>query len=358
VSWPYYLAPLIPAAIVLRLIGAPDTVVFFASALGLIPPAALMGDATEALAARSGPGVGGILNVTFGNAPELIVALFALGEGLHEVVKASLVGSVVGNVLLVLGAAMLLGGRRFGKQRFETAAVRTQTRMLLVAAVAPLVVAAYALATGDHLPAIHAARVHLDSGVERLSAVLAALLIVLYAVSLRTSLREYARVAEAEAEEVPERTWSTRRCLAALAISGVFVGVMSEVLVHSIAAASQAIGLSQFFVGAIVVAIVGNAAEHWVAVLVAMKDKMDLAVSIAVGSSAQVALLVTPLLCLASFAIGPSPMPLVLNWLELLALTLSVAVAAYVTHSGRSTWREGAQLLALYAALAVAFAVA
>jgi Ca2+:H+ antiporter len=356
VRWPYYLSPLIPAAIVLRLLDAPETLVFFTSALALIPPAALMGYATEELAARSGPGIGGILNVTFGNAPELIVALFALNEGLHEVVKASLVGSVIGNILLVLGAAMLFGGRKLGEQRFEVGAVRVQTRMLLVAAVAPVALAAYTLASGGDLPSVHETRAGFAPGVERLSVILAGLLIVLYAVSLRSSLREYSKLAD-EIESSKEG-WSVRRSISALALAAVLVGLMSEILVHSIAAASETIGLSQFFVGAIVIAIVGNAAEHWVAVLVALKDKMDLSVSIAIGSSAQVAMLVTPLLMLASFVIGPGPMPLVLNGLELAAISLSVLIAAYVTHNGRTTWREGAQLLALYAALAVTFALA
>jgi Ca2+:H+ antiporter len=353
-SWPYYLTPLIPAAIVLDLVGAPATVIFFVAALGLIPPAALMGDATEELAARSGPGVGGILNVTFGNAPELIVALFALGAGLHEVVKASLIGSVIGNILLVLGASMLVGGLQQGPQRFSTSAVRLQTRMLLIAGAAPLALAAFALASGESLPTVHAERVSFGGTVELVSAIVCGLLILGYALSLRASLREYQRLAEIEEEH---EGWSVRRSVAMLAIAGVLVGLMSEILVGSIAAASETIGLSEFFIGAVVVAIVGNAAEHWVAVLVAAKNQMDLAVSIAIGSSAQVALLVAPLLVLASFAIGPGTMPLVLNAYELAALGLSVLLAAWFTRDGRTTWQEGLQLLVLYLALALTFAL-
>jgi Ca2+:H+ antiporter len=355
VSWPYYLTPLIPAAIVLELAGASPTLVFFVSAVGLIPPAALMGDATEELAARAGPGIGGILNVTFGNAPELIIAMFALSEGLHEVVKASLIGSVIGNILLVLGASMLVGGLKVGRaQRFETSAVRMQTRMLLVAGAAPVALAVYHLAAGGSLPGVHAERFDPGGAIETLSAIVAAILIVVYAVTLRSSLREYSRLAEIEEKH---EGWSVRRSLAALAISAVFVGLMSEILVGSIAEASETIGLSEFFIGAVIVAIVGNAAEHWVAVLVAAKDKMDLSVAIAIGSSAQVALLVAPVLVLASFVIGPGPMPLLLNPFELGALVLSVLIAAWFTHDGRTTAREGAQLLVLYAALAVTFAL-
>ena len=349
-SWPYYLAPLIPASIVMRLLGAPDTLVFFTSALGLIPPAALMGEATEELAARAGPGVGGILNATFGNAPELIVSLFALGAGLHEVVKASMIGSVIGNVLLVLGAAMLAGGRRFGEQGFEQSAVRDQTRMLLIAGFLVLAPAAYVLAGGHALPGVHAERVGFGAGVERLSIALAVVLIVIYAIGLRSSLREYAKLTEIE---LPHGVWSVRRSIVVLALAGVLVGVMSEVLVHSIASASNSLALSHFFVGMIILSIVGNAAEHWVAVLVAMKDKMDLSVAIAIGSGAQVLLLVTPLLVLASFVVGPAPMPFVLNGLELGTIVLTVLVAAWFTRNGRTTWRQGVQLLGLYAALTV-----
>jgi Ca2+:H+ antiporter len=340
---------------VLDLLGAPGTIVFGASALALIPPAALMGDATEELAARSGPGVGGILNVTFGNAPELIIALFALGEGLHEVVKASLVGSVIGNILLVLGAAMLVGGRKHGVQAFQTSAVRMQTRMLLIAGVALIVPAAYVLIEGGALPSVNAERVIYSGGVERLSAFLAAALVVVYFVSLRSSLREYAALAEIEPEH---EGWSVRRSVLALAFAGALVGLMSEILVSSIAEASATIGLSEFFIGAVVVAIVGNAAEHWVAVLVAYKNQMDLSVSIAVGSSAQVALLLMPVCVLASFLIGPGAMPFVLNPLELGAIVLAVVLARYFTRDGRTTWQEGLRLLILYAAIALTFALA
>jgi Ca2+:H+ antiporter len=355
VSWPYYLTPLIPAAIGLELAGASETLVFCVSALGLIPPAALMGDATEELAARSGPGVGGILNVTFGNAPELIIALFALGEGLDEVVKASLIGSVIGNILLVLGASMLVGGMKNGRQSFQPSAVRMQTRMLVVAGIAPLALAAYELASGGSLPSVDAERVDFGSTVEILSAFLAVLLIAYYAVNLRSSLKEYARLAEVDEEH---EGWSTRRAIAALAIAGVLVGLMSEILVGSISAASHTLGLSEFFIGAVIVAIVGNAAEHWVAVLVAHRNQMDLSVAIAVGSSAQVALLVTPLLVLASFVIGPAPMPLVLNAYELAALVLSVFLAEWLLRDGKTTAREGGMLLALYGALALTFLLA
>lgn len=358
-GWPYLLAPFIPLAIVLDLAHAGSVAVFFSSALGVIPTAALMGRATEELAARSGPGIGGLLNVTFGNAPELIIALFALGAGLHEVVKATIVGSVIGNTLLVLGASMFAGGLGRERQYFSRTTAMAQSSMLLLAVVALAMPAIFQLVDGRGLPAPGAARVVYGSDVEHLSLAVALVLMASYGAGLVFSLRTHRDLfnppSDAGGEAEP---WSLRRSVGALALAGIAVGVMSEILVDSISAAARAIGLTQFFVGAIVVAIVGNAAEHWVAVLVARKDKMDLAVNIAIGSSAQIALFVAPLLVIVSFVLGPGPMPLVFNGFELGAFLLAVLIATHVTNEGESTWFEGVQLLAVYAVLALAFAFA
>lgn len=354
-GWPYLLAPLIPIAVALDLVGASAGAVFVASALGIIPTAALMGRATEELSARSGPGVGGLLNVTFGNAPELIIALFALGEGLHEVVKASIVGSIVGNILLVLGAAMLAGGLGRERQSFSKVGASVQTLMLLLAAAALLMPAIFELIEGQGLPRPGAELVDYGSTVEHLSLAVAVVLIVTYACGLLFSLRTHRDLFNPEYEDADSWGWSVRASVAALAVAGVLVGVMSEVLVGSIGEASRSIGLSEFFIGAIVVAIVGNAAEHWVAVLVAKKDKMDLAVNIAIGSSSQVALFVAPVLVIASFLIGPHPLALVFNGFELGAILLAVLIANHVSQDGESTWFEGAQLLAVYVVLGIAF---
>jgi Ca2+:H+ antiporter len=357
-GWPYLLVPLIPVAIGLDLANANQALIFVCSALGIIPTAALMGQATEELAARSGPGIGGLFNVTFGNAPELIIALFALGEGLHEVVKAALVGSILGNILLVMGFAMLAGGLKTGReQRFDPRHTVAQTRMLLLAAVALVMPAVYELARGNGLPAPGAARIDFGSSVEALSLAVAIVLILVYVAGLLVSLRTHRDLFNPDYEEEDEtlRGWSVRTSVIMLAIAGVAVGVMSEVLVHSISAASQSLGLSEFFIGVIVVAIVGNAAEHWVAVLVAMKDKMDLSVTIAIGSSAQIGLFVAPVLVLASFAIGPHPMALVFNGYELVAIVVAILIANLVTRDGRSTWFEGLVLLGVYAVMAVTF---
>jgi Ca2+:H+ antiporter len=354
-GWPYLLTPLIPVAVVLELVGAPATVVFAASALGIIPTAALMGRATEELAARSGPGIGGLLNVTFGNAPELIIALFALGQGLQEVVKASIVGSIIGNMLLVLGAAMLAGGIGRERQRFSRTSASIQTTMLMLASAALIMPAIFELVEGKGLPAPGAEAIHYGGTVEHLSLAVAIVLIITYVVGLFFSLKTHRDLFNPEYEEEDTWGWSTRKSVIALAIAGVLVGVMSEVLVGSITEASESVGLSEFFIGVIVVAIVGNAAEHWVAVLVAMKDKMDLAVNIAVGSSAQIALFVAPILVIASFFVGPYPLALVFNGFELGAILLAILVGNHVTTDGESTWFEGVQLLAVYFVFGLAF---
>ncbi|MBA3437746.1 MAG: calcium/proton exchanger [Actinomycetota bacterium] len=353
----YGLGIFIPIAVALELAHASPVLVFLAAALGVIPTAAVMGEATEHIAAKTGPGIGGLLNVTFGNAPELIIALFALKEGLQEVVKASIVGSIIGNILLVLGAAMLVGGLKRDKQVFNRTAANAQSVMLLLALCALILPAVFQLVHGGGLPGVGEERVDFGAELEQLSFAVAIVLMVSYAAGLVFSLKTHRAVFnpyEAEEEE-HEGGWSMKRSIVSLAVAAVLVGVMSEVLVGSITEASETIGLSQFFVGVFVVAIVGNAAEHWVAVLVAAKDKMDLAVSIAIGSSAQIALFVAPLLVLLSFVIGPSPMALVFNGYELGGLVFAVLIANFVTQDGESNWFEGVQLLALYVVLGLVF---
>jgi Ca2+:H+ antiporter len=354
---PYVLVPFIPAAILLEFIGGGAVALFICSALGVIPTAALMGRATEELAARSGPGIGGLLNVTFGNAPELIIALFALGSGLHEVVKASIVGSIIGNVLLVLGASMFVGGLGRDRQNFNRTASSVQASMLLLAVVAMMMPAIYQLVDASGLPSPGAELVNYGGTVETLSMLVAAVLIITYVTGLLFSLRTHRALFNPVDEEDSEHgePWTVGKAVGMLALAGVAVGVMSEILVGSIGETAEKIGLSEFFIGVIVVAIIGNAAEHWVAVLVARKDKMDLAVNIAVGSAAQVALFVAPVLVLCSLFIGPHPMALVLNGFELGAVVLAAIVAGQVTSKGESTWFEGVQLLAVYTVMGIAF---
>jgi Ca2+:H+ antiporter len=362
-GWPYLLVPFIPIAVVFEFAHVGAVATFFASTLGVIPTAALMGRATEELAARSGPGIGGLLNVTFGNAPELIIALFALNAGLHEVVKASLLGSILGNTLLVLGAAAFVGGLGRDRQRFDRTAAATQTTMLMLAVAALVMPAIFVIDKGEGLPSPGAEIVDYNSTVEFLSLAVAVVLILSYAAGLWFSLKTHRDLFNPgheagggeDAETHHEEPWTVRKAMIALGVAGLAVGLMSEILVDSITETAEKIALSEFFIGAVVVAIVGNAAEHWVAVLVAAKDKMDLAVNIAIGSSAQIALFVAPALVLFSFVLGPHPMPLVFNAFEIGGAILAVLIAAQVTSHGETTWYTGLQLLAVYAVLGLAF---
>jgi Ca2+:H+ antiporter len=352
----YGLGVFIPLALVLDLAGASPSLVFATSALGVVPTAALMSEATEHLAARAGPGIGGLVNVTFGNAPELIIAIFALADGLQEVVKASLVGSIVGNSLLVLGAAMLAGGWKRTRQTFHPTAAQTQAGMLLLTVVALALPSILALARHASLPRVPEVRHVFAGDVEQVSIAVALVLIATYAAGLFFSLRTHRDLFNPTDDEGDSTTmWSIRRSVGTLAVAGALVALMSDVLVGSIEHASRDIGLSQFFVGAFVVAIVGNAAEHYVAVVAAAKDKMDLAVNIAVGSAAQIGLFVAPVLVLLSFAVGPSPMALVFNAYEIAALLAAGLVTTVLVSDGESTWFEGVQLLALYAVVGIVF---
>ena len=356
-GWPYLLVPFIPLAIGLELADAGAAVVFFSSALGVVPTAALMGRATEELAARSGPGIGGLLNVTFGNAPELIIAFFALRAGLQEVVKASLVGSILGNILLVMGASMLVGGLKRDRQTFSAPAANAQALMLLLACVALIMPAIFELVIGGSLPTPRVEARRFPSDLEGMSFGVAVVLLGSYAAGLLFSLRTHRGLFNPPQtdEGHPSAGWSVKRSVILLAAAGVAVGLMSEILVGSIEEASASIGLSPFFVSLIVVAIVGNAAEHWVAVYFAGRDKLDLSINIAIGSSAQIALFVAPALVLVSWIVGPFPMALVFNGLELGAILLAVLIANQVTHEGESTWFEGLQLLAVYVVLGLVF---
>jgi Ca2+:H+ antiporter len=356
--WPFALAPFTVVCVVCDVVGAPAILTFLSSALAVIPLAALIGRATEELADRAGPGIGGLVNVTFGNAPELIIALFALGSGLHEVVKASLVGSILGNVLLVMGGAMAAGGARRERQFFSRAAATAQSSALMLAAAAVTLPAVYELAQGGSLPAAHAQLIDYGGPVERLSVAIAVVMMLGYAALMMFSLRTHRELFNPPQEEAATAGWTLRRSVGLLAFGGLATAGVSEILVGSITAAARSAGLSQFFVGAVAVAIVGNAAEHWVAVSMAAKDKVDLAVNIAIGSSSQIALFVLPLLVLCSTFIGPHPMALLLNGYELAALILAIVLAVQVTGRGESTWLDGVQLMAVYGVVVVTFAFA
>jgi Ca2+:H+ antiporter len=339
---------LAPITVALELLHAPAVAIFVVAALAILPLAGLIGHATEELTAHTGPGVGGLLNATFGNAVELILASFALAAGLQEVVKASITGAILGNVLLVLGLSMIAGGLGRPKQTFNQTAAGASAAMLALAVAALVMPATFQLAVFRELT-------FPDPQVYQLSFIVALVLIAVYVGSLVFALVTHQDLfrATAHGEGVPARI-SVRSAVGLLLAATVVTALVAEVLVGSLEAAATTLGLTEFFIGIIVVAVVGNAAEHFAAVVVARKDLMDLAVTIAIGSGTQIALLVGPVLVLLSFAIG-QPMALVFNALEIAALALAVIVVAIVSLDGESNWFEGLQLLGLYVILAVVF---
>jgi Ca2+:H+ antiporter len=342
-SWLDVLLAFVPAAVALRLL-APGrhALVFLVSAMAVVPLAGLMGRATEVVAARVGTAVGGILSAGLGNAAELILALAALRAGELDVVKASITGSIVGNLLLVFGAALVAGGLRREKQRFNRTAAGAGNATLFLAAVALLV------------PALqHRVDPHPEARLPA-SIAISVVLLALYALSLLFSLRTHAHLYPAGAAEEGGPGWSTRTAALVLAGATAAVAVVSEILVESLSGASEALGLSRLFVGVIVVAIVGNAAEHSTAVVMALRDKVDLALQIAVESSRQMALFVAPVLVFAGVALGRR-MDLVFTPLEVVAVAASVGAVTLVALDGESNWLEGAMLIAVYAVLGVAF---
>jgi len=334
----------VPAAVAVHLLWpAAATVAFLLSAVAVIPLAGLMGRATEALSSRVGTALGGLLSAAMGNAAELILALAALRAGELEVVKASLTGSIIGNVLLVFGAALVVGGARREKQRFNVTAAGAGNATLYLAAVALVI------------PALlhHGADPHPETRVPT-SVAFSVILLAVYALSLFFSLRTHSHLYQAEAEAAEAHHWSMRRAIIVLVGATAAVAVVSEILVASLEGAAHTLGLSRVFVGVIVVAVIGNAAEHSTAVLMALKDKMDLALQIAVESSKQVALFVAPVLVLAGLLLG-QPMDLVFTPLEVVAVGVSTGAITLVALDGESNWLEGAMLLAVYAVLGVSF---
>jgi Ca2+:H+ antiporter len=342
----------VPVAIGLHFL-RPDahTWIFLSAALAIVPLAGWLGRATEHLAERTGEGIGGLLNATFGNAAEMIIALMALKRGLYDVVKASLTGSIIGNVLLVLGAAILAGGFKHTTQKFNASGARVQATMLSLAAVALIVPAAFHYIGGP-------AAIAREAG---LSFEIALVLLVTYALSLWFSLHTHKQLfmghspEAAEVTEGAEHRWSMRKSIGVLAGSTALIAWVSEILVGSVEQAAHAFGMTSLFVGVIVVAIVGNAAEHSTAVLVAMKNRMDLSLGIAIGSSIQIALFVAPVLVLASYVMGPRPMDLVFTPSEVLAVGIAVAITGQIAGDGESNWLEGVQLLAVYIILGIVF---
>ena len=343
----YLLLALIPLALVFEWIHASPLLIFTTSALAIIPLAGLMGEATEKLTHHVGAGIGGLLNASFGNAAELIIAIMALRGGLHDVVKASITGSILGNILLVLGASMVAGGLRYERQRFNRTAAGMGSSLLLLAAVGLIVPALFHQTAADQGDIIE----------RELSLEIAVVLFGIYVLSLIFSLKTHRHLYLGENPntlEDDDRPWSKRAAMIVLALATIATGAMSEVLVGALEPAAESLGMTRIFVGVILVALVGNAAEHSTAVLVAMKNQMDLAFSIAVGSSLQIAMFVAPVLVFVSYLFG-APLNLIFTPFEVAAVTLSVLIVGFVAMDGESHWMEGVMLVGVYVILAIAF---
>ncbi len=337
-----WLLILVPIAIFLELTHANEIAIFVVSALAILPAASLMGHATEELATRAGSQLGGLLNATFGNAAELIIAFFLILEGQFDIVKASITGSIIGNVLLVLGLSFVVGGWKRIQQNFNVATAQLHSASLVIAVVALMMPALFAFtpeATGFRTEAI--------------SIGVSIILILTYAASLIFALKTHKSLfISAGHNEEPK--WSLRRALATLGGATVLVALMSEFLVGALDHTVEELGLSELFVGLIIVPLVGNAAEHSSAIFLAAKDKMDISIEIAIGSSVQIALFVAPALVFLSLAVG-DPMDLIFTGFEIAAVGFSAAILAFIALDGRSNWFEGVQLLAAYLIMAISF---
>ncbi len=364
-AWRYLIAhPLsfllvaFPLALIARYAGWSSYLVFLFSAVGVIPLAGYIGEATEALAEHTGPKIGGLLNATLGNAAELIITLVSIRAGLLELVKASITGSILGNLLLVMGMAMAMGGARYGLQTFDRRQSGNQAILLTLAVLALAIPSMFSHSIGPEG----------SLEVEALSLGVAAVMIVLYILGLIYSYslnhtnhtnhthreKEDSPFSLEPVREIPRVGWSVRFSILVLALATAGVVIMSELLVGAVESVVQGLGISEFFLGIILIPIVGNVAEHLVAVQVALRNKMELSVEIAISSSLQIALFVAPLLVFISLLLG-HPLTLIFNTFELIALGAGVLVAALASNDGESNWLEGAALLAIYLILGIAF---
>jgi Ca2+:H+ antiporter len=338
----------VPIAIAIAWLAPGEHVMIFgASVLAIMPLAGQIGRATDDLAARLGGGIGGLLNATFGNVAELIIGAIALRHGLSDLVKASITGSIIGNVLLVFGGAALVGGVRHPTQHFNRTAAGMGTTMLLLSAIGLVVPAVFHRLAGTY----PTRELQLDTGI-------AIVLFLTYGAGLIFTLKTHRQLfgkGHPDACDPGSPLPSLRSSVLRLVCATAAVAVVSELLVDAVSDAANALGMSQLFVGVVVVALVGNAAEHYTAVTMASRDAMDAAIGIAVGSSTQIALFVAPILVFLSYAIAPVPMDLRFTTFELVAIGLSVLAIGFIAHDGETNWMEGVQLLAVYAILALGF---
>ena len=337
-----WLLVFVPVAFVLEFAHGPEVAVFATAALAVLPLAVLMGHATEELAVRSGPQLGGFLNATFGNLAELIIAFFLILEGELEIVKASLTGAIIGNVLLILGLSFLLGGWKRQQQQFSLASAELHSSGLVIAAIALLMPALF-FTSGQVT----------EFRTEAVSVGVSVVLILTYAFSLIFSMKTHRSLfAHEGGHEVAK--WSVRRAVTTLAVATVFVAVMSEFLVGALNHTVEELDLSPLFVGLIIVPLISNAAEHASAILLAMKDKMSVSIEIAIGSSVQIALFVAPVLVFLSLLTG-NHLDLIFTGFEIAAVGFSAVILAFIALDGRSNWFEGVLLLAAYIIMAISF---
>jgi Ca2+:H+ antiporter len=336
----------IPLAVLSIVFGWNPIWIFLFSALGVIPLAGFIGDATEALAVYTGPRIGGLLNATLGNAAELIITIIAVQRGLLELVKASITGSILGNLLLVLGMSMVAGGALHGTQSFDRRQASSNSILLVLAVLTLLIPSVLSQSIGPQG----------SSKVEVLSLGVAGVMILLYGLGLVFGLKSTTIEGSGEPADVAHKRglWSPWTALLILVISTVGVAYLSELLVGSVEPVIAKLGISEFFVGVIIIPIIGNVAEHWAAVQIALRNKMSLSVEIAVASSLQIALFVAPVLVFVSLLLG-HPLTIIFNQFELLALIAGVLIVALVSADGESNWMEGAELLAVYVILGLGF---
>lgn len=340
-----YMLIFIPISFIAKFMNASAAIMFVLACLSIIPLAGLIGEGTEEISFYSGPKIGGFLNGTFGNATELIISIFALKEGLFEVVKSSIAGAVIGNILLVIGASMLFGGLKYKTQKFNQKVAEVSSTMLLFAVLGLCIPALFTHTVDSKL---------LNTRYEGLSIFVAVVMIIIYSLSLFFSFSTHKHIYNNNDEEqggTPK--WSLKKAILILVLSTVFIAIESEFLVNGIEPLTEKLGWSQFFVGIILIPIIGNAAEHTTAIVMARKDKMDVALEIAIGSSLQIILFVAPVLIFISLFF--KPMSIVFNPFELVALFASVIIANRVSHDGESNWLEGVQLLAVYLIIAASF---
>jgi Ca2+:H+ antiporter len=332
-----------PVAIGLEYSHASAPLIFFSAALSIIPIARLIGHSTEQLAGYTGDAVGGLLNATFGNFPELIIAIVALKAGLHEMVLASLAGAILANLLLALGVSFLVGGTKFHNQDYNATSVRVYSSMMMIAVIS------LTIPSGFHILTAEKAAVQNEN---MLNIYLSIVLLIGYVLYLFFMIKTHADFFKSEGsgkrEEEHEEKWSLTRALASLVVASVLAAFMSEVLVGAAEETGEVLGMSSVFIGVIFLAVVGGAAESISAVSMAAKDKMDLSIGIALGSSIQIALFVAPALVLLSTVVGDTQMNLNFPRPLIVAMFLSVILGAMISGDGRSNWYKGVQLIIVY----------